>query len=91
MLVEEIDLSYMILPWSPQLRNGAALKEKYGDKVGFRYYEDEDCGFFWSNDPRVPIGEMAKSINMVDWSQEQERLNQLFLQVRSRKENEPRP
>ena len=49
-LVEEIDLSYLILPWSRQLRNGQALKEKFGDKVGFRYYKDEDCGFFWSND-----------------------------------------
>ena len=89
--MEEIDLTYMILPWTERLRNGAALKEKYGDKVGFRYYEDEDCGFFWSNDSRVPIGEMAKSINMVDWSEEHARLNQLFLRVRSGKENEPRP
>jgi len=90
-LVEEIDLTYMILPWTERLRNGAALKEKYGDKVGFRYYEDEDCGFFWSNDPQVTIVEMAKSINMVDWSEEHARLNQLFLRVRSGKETEPRP
>jgi len=81
-LVEEIDLSYMILPWTRLLKNGAALKEKYGDKVGFRYYEDEDCGFFWSNDPRVTIGEMAKSINMVDWSEEHARLEKLFLRAR---------
>jgi len=80
-LVEEIDLSYMILPWTPFLRNGAALKEKYGDKVGFRYYEDEDRGFFWSNDPAIPIGQMARSINMVDWSEEYARLKTLFQRV----------
>ncbi len=87
-LIEEIDLSYMILPWARHLKNGAALKEKYGDKVGFRYYEDEDCGFFWSNDPKVTIGEMARSINMVDWSEEHARLEDLFLRVRSGKKTE---
>lgn len=84
-LVEEIDLSYLILPWSPQLKNGAALKEQFGDKVGFRYYEDEDCGFFWSNDPARPIAEMAKSINMTDWSIEHARLEQLFQRTKAGK------
>jgi predicted amidohydrolase len=81
-LVEEIDLSYVILPWSPQLRNGAALQEKYGDKVGFRYYEDEDCGLFWSNDSQVAIGEMVKSVNVRDWFEEHARLEKLFDEVR---------
>lgn len=90
-LVEEIDLSYMILPWTPWLKNGAALKEKYGDKVGFRYYEDEDRGFFWSNDPQTSISEMARSINMVDWSEEHARLEKLFLKVRPVKQIEPKP
>jgi hypothetical protein len=84
-LVEEIDLSYLILPWSPQLKNGAALREAFGDKVGFRYYEDEDCGLFWSNDPKQPIAEMAKSIRMVDWSVEHARLERLFRQCRAEK------
>ncbi len=90
-LVEEIDLSYLILPWSRQLKNGAALKEKYGDKVGFRYYEDEDCGLFWSNDPRVTIVEMARSINMADWSQEHARLEKLFERVRASGKSAPTP
>ncbi len=77
-LVEEIDLSYMVLPWAPQLKHGAGLKQKYGDWVGFRYYEDEDCGLFWSNDPALTIGEMARSIGMTDWSEEHARLEQLF-------------
>ena len=34
-LVQQIDLSYAILPWSSQLHNGAALREKYGDKAGY--------------------------------------------------------
>jgi predicted amidohydrolase len=65
-LVEELDLSYAILPWSSKLRNGEALKKVYGEKVGFHYYEDEDCGIFWSNDPRTPIADMARSIGVLE-------------------------
>lgn len=90
-LAQEIDLSYRILPWSRQLKNGAALKEKYGDKVGFRYYEDEDCGLFWSNDSRTTIDEMAKSIKMVDWSEEHARLEKLFLEVQRNQRTKPGP
>jgi len=60
-LVQEIDLSYAILPWSEALQNGAALKAKYGDKVGFRYYEDEDHGIFWSNDRRSALAMVRES------------------------------
>ncbi len=63
-LVHEIDLSYMILPWSPELRNGEALREAFGDRVGFRYSESEDRGVFWSNDPSTSIGEMARSLGL---------------------------
>jgi predicted amidohydrolase len=63
-LVHEIDLSYAILPWSGKLRNGKALAEKYGAKVGFRYYEDEDCGIFWSNDHGTPVREMVRSLGL---------------------------
>jgi hypothetical protein len=63
-LVHELDLSYAILPWSGKLRNGKALAEKYGAKIGFRYYEDEDCGIFWSNDPGAPVGQMARSLGL---------------------------
>ena len=34
-LVQELDLSYAILPWSSKLQNGKALKNAYGDKVGY--------------------------------------------------------
>jgi predicted amidohydrolase len=63
-LVHELDLSYAILPWHPNLRKGEAMRAAYGDKVGFRYYEDEDCGIFWSNDAAIPVSEMAKSIGV---------------------------
>jgi predicted amidohydrolase len=58
-LVQQLDLSYAILPWSSKLKNGAALRDKYGDKVGFHYYEDEDEGIFWSDDPHVMVVEMV--------------------------------
>ena len=77
-LVERLDLSYAILPWSPQLHNGAALKEKYGDKAGYRYYEDEDRGIFWSNDPQVPIGQMMRSLGLGETLEEFRRIEKLY-------------
>jgi predicted amidohydrolase len=77
-LVEEVDLSYAILPWSSKLKNGAALTEKYGRRAGFRYYEDEDRGVFWSNDPGVPIGRMIRSLGLAEADREIERIRLLF-------------
>jgi predicted amidohydrolase len=77
-LVQEIDLSYAILPWSPKLQNGRALTAKYGDKVGYRYYEDEDRGLFWSNDPGVTIGQMMRSLDLAEAGSELERIKGLF-------------
>jgi predicted amidohydrolase len=62
--VDEIDLEYRLIPWQPALRNGAVLREKYGDKVGFRYSEAEDGGIFWSNDPATPIDTMIRATGL---------------------------
>ena len=80
-LVEELDLSYAILPWSSKLRNGEALKKLYGDKVGFHYYEDEDCGIFWSNDPRTTIAKMARSIGVLEIEEEMAQVKALYRKV----------
>jgi hypothetical protein len=77
-LVHELDLSYAILPWHPKLQKGEALRSKYGKKVGFRYYEDEDCGLFWSNDPRTPIAEMARSIGVPEAEASLERVRGIY-------------
>jgi predicted amidohydrolase len=77
-LVEQLDLSYAILPWSPQLHNGAALREKYGERAGFRYYEDEDRGIFWSNDPGVTIGDMMRSLGLSEARDELKRIQKLY-------------
>jgi predicted amidohydrolase len=71
-LVHEIDLSYVILPWSSRLRNGEAFRQAFGDKVGFRYSESEDRGIFWSNDPSRSIGEMARSLGLLETTTEQQ-------------------
>jgi len=76
-LVHELDLNYAILPWSSKLQKGEALKKIYGDRVGFRYYEDEDCGIFWSNDPRIPIGEMVRSNGLLEVEEEMARVRQV--------------
>jgi beta-ureidopropionase len=63
-LVEQLDLSYLLLHWSEQLLNGTAFRKRFGDRVGFRYDPQEDLGIFWSNDPDMPIGEMARQIGV---------------------------
>jgi predicted amidohydrolase len=77
-LVHELDLSYAILPWSSKLKKGEALKKIYGHKVGFRYYEDEDCGIFWSNDPQMTIGEMVRSMGLLEIEEELARVRQFY-------------
>lgn len=77
-LVHELDLSYAILPWHPKLRNGQALRAKYDDRVGFRYYEDEDCGIFWSNDAALPVADMAKAIGVPEAEASLERVRGIY-------------
>ncbi|MBL8215329.1 MAG: carbon-nitrogen hydrolase family protein [Bryobacterales bacterium] len=77
-LVQEIDLSYMILPWSGKLRNGKALRDKFGDRAGFRYYEDEDLGMFWSNNPKMGIAEMARGMGLITAEAELARVRKLY-------------
>jgi predicted amidohydrolase len=71
-LVHEIDLSFIILPWTSRLRNGEAFREAFRDRVGFRYSESEDRGVFWSNDPGRPIGQMARSVGLLETTTEQQ-------------------
>ena len=77
-LVQELDLTYALLPWSSRLGNGAALRKKYGDKVGFRYYSDEDVGIFWSNDSEIPIRRMIDSIGVTEEEVELQRIQSLY-------------
>ena len=76
--VEEIDLEYVLLGWQPKLRNGEAVREKYGERVGFRYSEAEDEGIFWSNDPALPIGRVVRELGLLTVQQkvEQDRILQ---------------
>ena len=46
--------------------------------VGFHYYEDEDCGIFWSNDPKTTIGQMARSIGALELEEEMARVRQFY-------------
>ena len=77
-LAHEIDLSYAILPWTAKLENGKALRQKFADRVGFRYYEDEDRGIFWSNDPAMSIREMVRSIGLEEQYEQLARVAQVY-------------
>jgi predicted amidohydrolase len=80
-LVSELDLSYALLPWSSKLKNGKALEQTYGDKVGFNYYEDEDRGIFWSNDPHTSIGEMVRSQGLLELEDQMARVHAFYKSV----------
>ena len=75
MLVHEIDLAYAILHWSETLRNGRALGERFGDRVGFDYSSREDTGIFWSNDSQVTIGAMIRELGLKEMPAEIERMD----------------
>ena len=84
-LVHELDLSYALLPWSSKLRNGEAFRKAYGDKAGFHYYEDEDCGIFWSNDPKITIGEMVRSLGLLELEDEMARVKEFYRKAKGRR------
>ena len=44
------------------LQDGKALRERYGERVGFHYEPREDMGLFWSNDPATTVGAMVRSM-----------------------------
>ena len=77
-LAYRLDLSYAILPWTAKLRNGEALGSKYADRVGFHYYEDEDRGIFWSNDPATTVREMVRSIGLEEQHEQLARVAQVY-------------
>ena len=77
-LVQELDLSYAILPYSRKLHRGLALQKMYGDKVGYRYYEDEECGMFWSNDPHMTIHQMVESMGLTEMHVEYGRVADVY-------------
>lgn len=76
-LVHRVDLSFAVLGWSSFLNNGEALRKKYGDRVDFHYDPSEDVGLFWSNDSKMTIGAMVRSIGGEDLDRQVERNQRL--------------
>ena len=60
------------------MKKGEALKKIYGDKVGYRYYEDEECGMFWSNDPHITIRHMIQSMGLTEAHEEYQRAAEFY-------------
>ena len=81
-LVHQIDLSYAILHFSPDLDEGRLMSRKYGDKVGYHYYSTEDTGIFFSNDPTTTIGQMTRALNLAEMDAEIERCRKIQDTVR---------
>ena len=47
--------------------------------------EDEDCGIFWSNDPRITIGEMVRAIGVLELEEEMTRVREFYWKARVRR------
>jgi predicted amidohydrolase len=69
-LVDEIDLSYAIIGYSRALKNGELFTKTFGDKAGYHYYQDDERGVFWSNDPHMTIRQMLRSVNLKEEEEE---------------------
>jgi predicted amidohydrolase len=69
-LVEQIDLSWEIVGDQDGLDQGKGLTRKFGDKVGYHYYTDQDAGIFWSNDPTMTIGQMIATLGLPEMDEE---------------------
>ena len=76
-MVHEIDLSYALLHWEATLEEGEAFRRKFGDKVGFHYYHDQDTGIFWSNDRAMPSARMMASLGLAETDDSLERIRVL--------------
>jgi len=63
-LLREVDLSWMLLPWSFALKNGRIFDERFPGKVGYHYECNEDVGLFWSDDPERSIGSMTDELGL---------------------------
>ena len=72
-LVERIDLSYAILGWQAKLEGGKVFDKTFGSRAGYRYYELDDQGIFWSNDPEFPIGRMVRQLKLTTFPQDHAR------------------
>lgn len=49
------------------LPDDEAFGERFGERVGYHYYESEDAGLFWSNDPQTSISEMTEELGLVEF------------------------
>lgn len=81
-LVQQIDLSYVVLHWSQPLRGGQGFTDLYGDRVGYNWSDRELNGVFWSNDPDMSIGQMAEELGVQPYFHEVERSRRLQDEVR---------
>ena len=64
-LVHRLDLAYAILHWNETLLGGQAFTDRYGERIGGEYSNREDTGVFWSNDPKLRIGDVVREFGMM--------------------------
>ena len=72
-------MSYAILAWSPTLGMKKTYQSLWRQRQGFRYYEDDDRGIFWSNDPHMTVGQMLRSLNQMEEKEYFNSLSSVFV------------
>ncbi len=86
-MVVQLDLSYVVLHWSPTLNDGRSFKERYGDRMDYIHYPEEGTGMYWSNDDTLPINLMVQEMGEVPM---QDQVNQSRLrEIAIRNANNP--
>lgn len=81
-MVFQLDLSHVLLHWSPTLNEGRSFKEKYGDRMDYIHYTEEGTGMYWSNDDSLPIEQMVKEMGEVEMDQHIQHSRQVEAAVR---------
>ncbi len=72
------------VPYTGQVQDVFARKaQEHGCYIVV--YEDEDFGIFWSNDPKTTIGEMARSIGVLELEDEMAHVKEFYRKAKARK------
>jgi predicted amidohydrolase len=62
-LVHRFDLVSIAVGWTPEIADGRAFQNRFGERGGHIWNTREDAGLFWSNDPHVTVGSMLRELD----------------------------
>lgn len=81
-LVTQVDLEWRLMPWRSARDRGAALRRRYGDRIGMAHRPDEDVWLLWSNDPALPVDRVIQDEGLEELNPYLERMRRLQDDIR---------